>query len=220
MAEQPHETAESEAGKMQQSSMNDVVAANRPYAIRPSKEIAFSGAIGSGKSTAASFLRHQGYLQESLAAPLKNALYSIFSTTIKIENLYGSAEDKSAIIPRLGVSGRELMQVFGTELCRVELPRLLPNLQIQDNIWVDSLIDRVKRNRLSGLNTVIPDVRFENERQSLLAIGIKTVRIVREVEATSTPSHHASEQGCSFDIVVNNNCTLKEFERRVLLYCV
>ena len=50
--------------------------------------------------------------------------------------LYGSQKEKETINEFWGISGRTFMQKFGTEICRVELPKAIPNMNFNNKcLW-------------------------------------------------------------------------------------
>jgi len=116
--------------------------------IITTRKIALTGLAKSGKSTVAEYLtnpkedRVKSYLSSpslftelSFANPIKEIVKSLFGIDDKY--LYDN-DYKNNIIPEIGVSARSLLQNIGTELFRVELNKLLPDLKIK-NIWIHKL---------------------------------------------------------------------------------
>ncbi len=124
--------------------------------------IAFVGPMGSGKSLAAQFLINYTMLKfrkVSFASPLKKLAESLNFDWL---SLYGSQDDKACVDKFWGVSGREFLQRFGTDLCRVHLPQVMPQLQLNgSSLWVRAVeklfIDEPTQ------NFVIDDCRFPDE---------------------------------------------------------
>lgn len=85
--------------------------------------LAFTGLAGSGKSTCAKMLTC--YKEYSFAEPLKQAVLGIFGIDPKY-----AYTDKNSIIDPLGVTGRQLLQIVGTELFREDLKKHLPQLKL------------------------------------------------------------------------------------------
>lgn len=120
--------------------------------------IGLVGFIGSGKGTVGDILRDKyGYVQDSFAAPLKDAVAAIFgwdrellegSTTAsrawrEVPDPFWSEKFGKPFTPRLA------LQLMGTEAGRDVFHK---------DVWVTSLI-----HRNIGKDVVITDVRFKNE---------------------------------------------------------
>jgi hypothetical protein len=162
--------------------------------------IGLSGTKGSGKSTCARYLvSKHGFHEYSFAEAVKLICKTLGAP---FRSLYGSQLEKEQIIPWLGVSGRELMQVVGTELFREQLPRFLPNFKPGKDIWVKIIEEKIRR--LSKNNIVISDVRFDNE--AAMIQKNKGIVIVISRENSVKSDAHASEKGiCNYDMVVSND---------------
>jgi ATPase subunit of ABC transporter with duplicated ATPase domains len=78
--------------------------------------IMLTGKIGSGKTTAAQLLvDHAGYTEVTFAGPIKEFARSIGFTW---EEVYGTQAQKETPNKHYGISGRQFLQKFGTDLCR------------------------------------------------------------------------------------------------------
>jgi len=135
----------------------------------------------SGKSTVAQHLVSLGFYEISWAYPLKEIIgRELFG--LKEHQLYGSEEEKEAIIPDWGLSARQILQLTGTECFRKV---------IRDDFWVvigkRRLIELFDR----GKNIVISDCRFPNEMEAIKSLGGYSVRIVRRGQISTDP--HPSE---------------------------
>lgn len=197
--------------------------------------ISVTGFIGSGKSTIADYLvSHYGFVEESFANSLKDAISVIFNWDRQL--LEGkSAESrewreqvdpwwsKRLHMPKL--TPRWIMQYWGTEVCRYGF---------QSEIWVASL-----ENKLRGCdsNVVISDCRFQNEFNALRNLGAHLVKVnrgddpewVADVIAANNGDHqaitrihqlgiHESERewiGENFNTVIDNNGTVEELYRQI-----
>ena len=124
--------------------------------------IGIVGLMGSGKDTVANRLvEKHGYIRDSFAKSLKDAVASMFNWDRKLLEGNGEASRKWREQPdefwseRFGkpVTPRWVLQYFGTEVMRG---------QMYDGIWVDSCLGRYK-----GENTVISDTRFINEIKTI-----------------------------------------------------
>lgn len=144
--------------------------------------IALSGRKGSGKNTVAKFIASH-YEMNTLSPG--NVLECSFADNIKTfcietlglsrEQCYGSDDQKNAptqylwenvrnslIRRKFGLSsgpmtGREIMQLFGTELVRESF----------GNVWADATIRKIKHSEVSL--AIITDNRFPNEVESVLS---------------------------------------------------
>lgn len=164
--------------------------------------IALSGCKGSGKSTLANHLKENGYTELTFAEPLKQLIITLFG--IDPSWVY-DPNKKETIIPDLGVSGRELCQVIGTELFRKGLNDYLPNLKLRGgNIWIHSMLSQLDK---TNGNIVISDCRFPDEYQALHSAGFKCLEVIRPTNVVDT---HSSEQGCPNDGEISNNGTVED----------
>lgn len=140
--------------------------------------IGLVGLIGSGKGTVGDLLvQKHGFIQESFAKPLKDAVALIFNWPRdllegntdegrewrNVEDVFWSAQLGKSMTPRLA------LQLFGTEAGR--------NV-FGENIWTSALINRL----LPLHNYVITDVRFDNEVKAIRRAGGIIVRIKRGPE--------------------------------------
>lgn len=141
--------------------------------------IGIAGPAGSGKDTAADFLRDKGYHKLSFADPIRYMLQ--YGMGLQ-ENLFADRALKEKRIAKIGKSPRELMQTLGTEWGR-DL--------INPDLWVLLMAKRCKGLR----KVVIPDVRMENEANFVRERG-KLLHLVRDTSPVST---HSTELGVKFD---------------------
>ena len=195
--------------------------------------IGVCGFIGSGKDTIADYLVniHQ-FRRESFANTLKDAVSQVFGWDRDM--LEGrtrqSREWREQVDPwwakRLNMPNltpRWVLQYWGTEVCRKAF---------HDDIWIAALEARLSRR---SDNTVISDVRFPNEIQSIRNAGGKIVWVKRgelpswygvALAANNNPPQpnasseilqglgvHISETawvGTQFDYEIDNNGTIEE----------
>lgn len=138
--------------------------------------IGLLGFIGAGKGTVGDLLRvDHGFVQDSFAAPLKDAVSAIFGW--KRESLEGDTPESRLFreIPdefwskTFGkpFTPRQALQLMGTEAGR--------NV-FHPDLWVASLLNRCAH-RFDP--TVITDVRFKNEIAAIQKAGGIVVRVRR-----------------------------------------
>jgi hypothetical protein len=172
--------------------------------------VALTGAKGSGKSTMSEHLVACGYTELAFAELLKKMIIAILGVDSKW--VY-DPEFKETVIPELGVSGRELCQVIGTECFRETLNRCLPQLRLRGgSIWIHALLSALDRVPAEQ-NVVVSDCRFPDEYRALRAAGFTTYEVVRQVEQNCF-NKHASEQGCPHDDQLVNAGTREELWRQ------
>lgn len=153
--------------------------------------IGLTGDIGSGKTTVANYLKEKHEFTEyTFSDPLKK-IGKIFGFTD--EQLYGTQQQKLEINKYHGISGRDWMQKFGTEVCREALPKVIPNM---DRIWVKLFEIFVKESVAAKI--VVSDIRFADEAKSVTEQGGIIIRIIRKkapLEILQPPDVllHASE---------------------------
>jgi len=169
--------------------------------------IGITGKLGSGKTTVADYLRtNHDFSEYPMARPLKEiGLLFGFSH----QQMYGTQEEKLEVHPYWGVSGRQFLQKVGTELFRDQLPKVLPEMNINRTIWTD--IFKYKYQRNPQIDYVISDIRFKDEAETIRELGgiiIRTVRTNKISSATGEEHSHVSElemDGIEADIVINND---------------
>ncbi|MEF2249313.1 hypothetical protein RSP795_10265 [Ralstonia solanacearum] len=167
--------------------------------------VGFAGLSRVGKDTAARVLiQHLGYVRESFAAPIRQFVAHILGWSLA--ELEARKEEH---IDWLGTTPRRMMQTVGTEWGRIG---------VNDRIWVNRVMRAAKDNRIfRNAPTVITDVRFDNEAETIRAAGGVVIHIVRP-DALKT-SAHVSEAGVTRhpgDDVLLNDCPQAEYEERVL----
>ena len=198
------------------------------------------GTKGSGKDTAASFLLDKGWAQVSFAGPLKDLCAATFDIKpAKFHNprfkdlvwdepimltkdhadnfianlskpLYGQLQANliyDAFDNKELYSARQLLQFIGTEVVR-DL--------VSQTYWLDLAEEKIKDWIGRGVNVVITDIRFKNERDLIKDYNGSVVRILRE---TGSVDNHASEViDFEVDNVVENNGTIEELGTKMEVY--
>ena len=200
--------------------------------------IGICGFIGSGKDTVANMFVERGCVQDSFAAPLKDVCASVFGW--QREMLEGDTVESRDF--------RETPDVFWTR--KLGVPNFTPRLALQllgtevlrnhfnENIWLNSLEYRIRKQLTDAPCTVISDARFRNELNLIKEMGgviiwvqrgelpewfetAKTAHenvISRRIMETKYRDVHESEwnwAGYPADYIVNNNGTLEELAKQV-----
>jgi hypothetical protein len=178
------------------------------------KVIAICGRKRSGKDTAADFIsKTYGHCHVKIADPLKKVCGILFGyTQDQMEN-----DRKEIACEPFGISPRQAMQFFGTEVMQYKIQELLPAMKAR-TFWINALVNQYKNKDTS---IVISDVRFPHEITAIYeAYGRDNVTVVKVmgvgVEAgisgadADTGASHCSEQewtGINEDLLVNNTGT-------------
>lgn len=155
--------------------------------------IGLTGRARVGKDTLADYLCiNHGFTRLAFADPLRDAL----ELGLGIES-HHLREDKEAIIPWLGVSGRQLLQTLGTEWGR-DL--------IRPDIWILLMQRRLAALAEEGDRFVVSDVRFPNEAAWLRARPNARLWHI-ERPSVAPVRAHSSEHGIDYQmgdaIIVN-----------------
>ena len=176
--------------------------------------IAFSGAQGAGKTTAAEFLRNNhGYKIRAFADPIYEILFEmdpVLTTDSPLEaykyiRLSDLLETESMDSIKRGYPEvRSLLQKIGTEWGRaIHGP----------DCWVEYMM----RSRPILEYTVIPDVRFWNEWLFVKNSGGNMIHIKKPGAVVVNPGH-ASEQfdtTKTADYFIENSGTVEEFHTKL-----
>lgn len=138
--------------------------------------IGLAGFIGSGKDTVADILVKQGFRKISFADAVKDGVSSVFKWDREL--LEGSTKEsrkwRETIDPfwtnELGfdVTPRYVLQRFGTDCMRYGF---------HQDVWMSIVKKEIFEN--ADTNFVIPDVRFQNERNMFREIKGQVWRIKR-----------------------------------------
>jgi hypothetical protein len=157
--------------------------------VKPFRVIAFAGAAGSGKDTAAEYLvKHCGYVRCAFAEPLKAALNVMFGWTMRD---WDDREWKEAAQIDIGKSPRQMAQTLGTEWGRELVNR---------DLWLKLAYRRLQQARIAGAaGVVFTDCRFANEAQFVLRNEGFVLHISRP--GVGAVSAHVSEQLLPSDLV-------------------
>ena len=140
--------------------------------------IGLSGLIGSGKNTAAHYLkRSHGFTQLAFADALKDTVGNIFRWP---RHLLEGDTDESRIFRetidqwwgrRLGIENftpRYALQHIGTDVFRQHF---------SDSIWILNVESKIADLQEHGYSVVVTDVRFPNEMSALRNLGARFLLI-------------------------------------------
>ena len=177
-----------------------------------------------GKSTVAQCLKVLRNFQEfSFADRLKHICSDVFN----LDLCYFYNTQMKEEITDLGVTPRQLMETVGTDLFRTSLQKSLPSLKLNiDNvgdvsIWTSMLYRELQDEKLSGVDCVISDVRFEDEMRMIKELGGYLLFIERpSVNQVSVhQSNKVDELVRAFpDLIdgrITNDCSIIDLTTRV-----
>jgi hypothetical protein len=140
---------------------------------------------------------HPGCSTFAFADPIKRALMVMFDFSVR--QLWGPDKDK--IDPRWGISPREAMTKFGTELMQGWMG---------SDFWVRVLENQLDTEKINSPIVMITDVRFPLEVEMIKRRGGYLVEIVRPNLDTSyrdqkTLNHISEQLQVEADFVVIND---------------
>ncbi len=175
--------------------------------FEPCPPIGLVGKIGVGKTTAQKYYESGGREAYNLAGPLK-----------KIGLLFGFTQEQKLKPNKFwGVSSRHFLQKFGTEICRQQLPKVVPEMS---SIWVQLFMKYVRDNPRKKL--ILGDVRFLDEAAAVKKMGGILIRINRKTEHRGAQTKHASEleqDKIVCDFTIDNCGTLEELHQKLRQIC-
>ena len=181
--------------------------------------IGICGKIGSGKNTVAEQLRIlHNFSVYSLADPIKDVVSLLFKWDRDMlegrDKLSRRWREELDLVwtHRLGrdVSPRLMLQEIGSECFRD---------CVSKNFWIEMLVDRIKD---CNNNIVIPDVRFDNERDFInnsggYLWGVTSNRSPADINTLSHQSETCWQSGfkdkCCF--IIYNNHTIEDLQVQV-----
>lgn len=195
------------------------------------KLIGIHGHAGAGKDTVSGYLHcnYQKVYGESFAGPLKDCCAEAFGID---RELFDAPELKNERIEYWGVTPRMMAQFVGTELFRNHVGALVnghfPHIP-GDDFWIYRLAGRLsgalneyQNGYAPGDCVVIPDVRFQNEYDFIVANNGIVIHLTRPGFSGNVGiSNHASEAGIAnfhtpeTTFYVENNGTLPELYAKI-----
>ena len=193
-----------------------ILNSHKIYMIENEKSmlLGINGEIGCGKSTAVDYIaKKYGFREYMFAKPLKD-----IAVTLGFEHnqVFGTQEQKLEINKFWGISGRQFLQVFGSEVCRDYMPKVLPNMQLNGvTLWARLFEKYMIEN--PNCNIAVSDVRFIDECNIIRKHGGLVIRIERPGQSNNSGIHtHQSEtQKITPNVVVYNNGSLADLHRKL-----
>jgi hypothetical protein len=181
--------------------------------------IAICGAKRCGKDVISQYIvdKH-GYTKIAFADPLKNIVKSIFDFNdiqVGIDEINCIGHEKDTIDDKWGISPRQALQFFGTEILQYKIQELLPN--INKNFLSNKLCNKIEDDK----NYVISDLRFIHEYERLKELKMFNLFIIRILRSSENmdnnkPSidNHISEKeflNIPYDIEIVNDSSIEEY---------
>jgi hypothetical protein len=154
------------------------------------------------------------WTEVGLADPLKRVCSILFNYPYHI--LLGNTLETRDIRERLttidysisgSMTGRKLLQFFGTEMVRENLGR---------NFWANLSEKRIRTILSQGKNVVLSDIRFQEEKDMLKRLGGKLILISRD--NLDNQDNHSSElhwQKFDYDFIIENNGSFNDFKSKI-----
>jgi len=185
------------------------------------KIIGFAGKKRSGKDTAFEALEEFGAKRYAFADMLKEACIMLFGVSkeqmygmeretlseILWENIPEYIKERYSIGPdKVYMTAREILQIFGTEICR---------RMFDDEIWVKATFRQIEKDNPEL--AVITDVRFPNEANAILKKNGGIFKVIRpdQVSDDEHESETALDNYLEWDALLLNDSTIEDFERKV-----
>ena len=169
--------------------------------------IGLNGKMGVGKTEAVEIIRRIHKDKEFEVVKFAQPLYDMQEFIYRrIKTVYARPDDFT--------KDRKLLQWLGTEWGRGT---------ISENIWIDLWREEVEFTRSNGTHVINDDTRFDNEAETIRALGGKVIQITSNrsadrINTTSGIVDHSSEAGLTpglVDAIITNNGTLDEFEEQL-----
>lgn len=163
--------------------------------------IGIIGKKGTGKSECSKVLIDKYKFRKiSFADKMKEIISVLWD--IPLHYLYDPSM-KETFDPRWGKTYREIMQLFGTEVCR----------NISWNTWIYHVEKEFKK----GENLVIDDVRFKNEAGLIKKYDGILITVVRPLPRSRDSKHlsESEQDEIQPDIVIMNDGTVADLHRKI-----
>jgi dephospho-CoA kinase len=177
--------------------------------------IGLTGKKGSGKTTIANYLNKKYNFNEySLADPLKQIAKIIGFTDTQ---LYGSQYDKTQINDNLGISSREFLQKFGSEIMRDQIKLVFPNMNLGESgiIWIHLMENYIKQTKR---DIVVPDIRFLDEADAIKKHNNSIIININRFVKNDEYSLHVSEtelDSITSDYILDNNGSIEDLYKQI-----
>ncbi len=144
--------------------------------------IAICGKARTGKDTVADYICETFNMEKvAIAQPLKEMVYPLFGF---------DEESKDEIDPRWGISPRQALQFFGTEIMQEKIGELIPG--VGKTFWIKKLLSSLD----AGKSYVISDLRFIHEYKELMKKGAIVLSISRDLPPSQRS--HISEREADY----------------------
>jgi hypothetical protein len=170
--------------------------------------IAICGAKRTGKDCVANYISENfNYEHVKIAQKLKDMCKLLFSFT----DHQMECDIKDDIDPKWGVSPRQCMQFFGTEVMQYNIQELLPD--IGRKFWINSLVASMKPDH----KYVISDMRFHHEYVELKNLGAIFIRVDRDsvVDTNDTHQSELEYKQLPVDYTIKNNSSKEDLYKAV-----
>lgn len=172
--------------------------------------VGICGKARAGKDTVANMLCEVGSKSTLITGGANSRIVAPMAGALKsgIRAMFGALpndDEKENNVPGFDFTWRRAMQTLGTEWGR----------SLDQDIWIKLQQHHLEANEDFAELFVVPDLRFDNEAEWLLANGGLLVKVVREgVDAVEA---HKSESGISYtpDVVIENNGDLEQLRAQV-----
>lgn len=166
--------------------------------------IGIVGLKSSGKSTCAEYMvRNYNYHEFAFANPLKKICKILFSLTDSDVH-----RNKEQINPNWGITNREILQKFGTDVCRDLLPKVFP--QITKSVWITIMEKNIKEYE----DIIISDVRYPDEAKFIKDNNGIILEIVRP-ELKNDDLHQSETQKIESDFKITNDSSIINFYQQI-----
>lgn len=177
--------------------------------------IGFLGKKQSGKDTSADYLIKKYFFKKrSFATGIKKSFIPIFY--LNHRQLFGDL--KEVVDERWGVTPRQLMQFFGTDLMRKQFHKCVP--EIGSNIWLKNVslwYENDKKNKKREQKVIFADCRFQNEVDLVVSLGGIVIKLERD--GLWEKDEHISESGIDkvngYTHLIKNNGTLEDLYNKL-----
>jgi hypothetical protein len=177
--------------------------------------VGIKGKIGSGKTLSSNIIREIfPFTEYAMAYPIKKIGDVLGFTNAE---LYGTQSQKLEKNKHWGISGREFMQIFGTDICRDVLPTKIPQM---DKIWV-RCFDIFCSDHCDE-NIIVSDVRFIDEAQAIKKCGGFIIEIQRPQKSIGQNDdivrEHISETESDQiipDFIIKNDSDIAELTTKI-----
>jgi hypothetical protein len=177
-----------------------------------------TGEIGCGKSTVVDYLtKKYEFIEYMFAKPLKEVAVCL---GFEPHQVFGTQEQKLEINEFWGITGRQFLQVFGSEVCRDFVPKALPQMKFNGLTMWARLFEKFY-DKHPNINLAVSDVRFADESQTIKnrnGIIIKIVRNVQNSSPSNSVQEHMSETQASLinpNVIIHNDQDLPTLYKKL-----